>query len=187
MVSEAQLGELLVGAYHKLETDCEIVSYNQRSKEQGEQMEIDVVAIDSTGAQQTVYACEVITHLHGTIYPGTPSTDRWDAYGNDNYQYTLEKLWRKFNSDHDYVTRVFDDADQYIFQLWSPVIPRGLLTSGLDELSEDFEAKHGVEIELIINNAYTDRIDELRDSARADKKGYGEPAFRFLQILEHLR
>ncbi|MUV56253.1 hypothetical protein [Halogeometricum sp. CBA1124] len=187
MVSEAQLGELLVGAYHKLVTDCEIVSYNQRSKEEGEQMEIDVVAIDSRGMKQTIYACEVITHLHGTLYPGTPSTDRWDEYGNSDYQYTLEKLWRKFNSDYDYVTRVFDDADEYVFQLWSPVVPRGLLTSGLDELSNDFKDKSGAEIELVINESYTDRINELRELARADKKGYGEPAFRFLQILEHLR
>jgi len=187
MASEAQLGELLVGAYHKLETDCEIVSYNQRSKEQGEQMEIDVVAIDSAGSEQTVYACEVITHLHGTIYPGTPSTDRWDAYGNDDYQYTLEKLWRKFNSDYDYVTRVFDDADEYVFQLWSPVVPRGLLTSGLDELSQDFQDENDAEIELIINSSYTDRIEELQELAAEEKKGYGEPAFRFLQILEHLR
>lgn len=187
MVSDAQLGELLVGAYHKLVTDCEIVSYNQRSKEAGEQMEIDVVAIDSGGGEQTIYACEVITHLHGTIYPGTPSTDRWEAYGNDDYQHTLEKLWRKFNSDHDYVTRVFDDADEYVFQLWSPVIPVGYVTSGLDELSEGFEDKTGSDIDLIINEAYTDRITELQRLAGTDKKGYGEPAFRFLQILEHMR
>jgi hypothetical protein len=37
-----QLGEQLVGAYHKLANDCEIVSYNQRSKLEGDQMEIDV-------------------------------------------------------------------------------------------------------------------------------------------------
>jgi hypothetical protein len=46
MVSETQLGEHIVGAYHKLVTDCEVVSYNQRSKTEGEQMEIDVIGID---------------------------------------------------------------------------------------------------------------------------------------------
>lgn len=187
MVTEARLGELLVGAYHKLITDCEVVSYNQRSKEQGEQMEVDLIGIDSTDGKQVVYACEVITHLHGTIYTGTPSTDRWAEYGNSNYQYSLEKLWTKFNSDYDYVTGIFDDADKYVFQLWAPVIPRGLLTDGLSELSNDFEAENGYPAELLINEEYTERIEELREFASAHKKDYGEPGFRFLQILEHLR
>lgn len=187
MVSETQLGEHIVGAYHKLITDCEIISYNQRSKTQGEQMEIDVIGIDSMGDDQVIYTCEVITHLHGTIYPGTPSTDRWEEFGNDGYQYTLEKLWKKFAADHRYVTSVFDDADRYIFQLWAPVIPRGYLTDGLDQLAEEFEEEYGHRIEMVINEEYTERVNELHEFAAEDKKDYGEPAFRFLQILEHLR
>lgn len=54
MVSETQLGEHIVGAYHKLVTDCEVVSYNQRSKTEGEQMEIDVIGINSTDGEQTM-------------------------------------------------------------------------------------------------------------------------------------
>jgi hypothetical protein len=38
-----------------------------------------------------------------------------------------------------------------------------------------------------VNEEYTEKIDELRDKAAAEKKSYGEPAFRFLQILEHMR
>lgn len=187
MAPQAQLGEQLVGAYHKLITDCEVVSYNQRSKTQGEQTEIDVIGINSHGDEQVIYTSEVITHLHGTIYPGTPSTSRWEDYGNDDYQYTLEKLWKKFVADHAYVTEIFDDADQYVFQLWAPVIPNGYLTDGLIQLSNDFAAEYGQEIELVINEEYTSRVDELRELAAEEKKDYGEPAFRFLQILEHLR
>jgi hypothetical protein len=187
MVSETQLGEHIVGAYHKLVTDCEVVSYNQRSKTEGEQMEIDVIGIDSTDGEQVIYTCEVITHLHGTIYPGEPSTSRWDEFGNTDYQYTLEKLWKKFTADHEYVTEVFDDADQYVFQLWSPVLPRGYLTDGLDQFAAEFEAEYNHDIEMIINGEYTDRVEDLRELAADDKKDYGEPAFRFLQILEHLR
>ncbi|MFC7173946.1 hypothetical protein ACFQL0_12485 [Haloplanus litoreus] len=40
---------------------------------------------------------------------------------------------------------------------------------------------------MIINGEYTDRVEDLRELAADDKKDYGEPAFRFLQILEHLR
>lgn len=187
MVSETQLGELIVGAYHKLITDCEVVSYNQRSKTQGEQMEIDVIGINSVDGEQIIYTCEVITHLHGTIYPGTPSTNRWAEYGNEDYQYTLEKLWRKFGADHGYVTDVFDDADRYVFQLWSPVLPRGYLTDGLAQLADDFEDEYDHRIELVINSEYTERVEDLQEMAAGDKKDYGEPAFRFLQILEHLR
>lgn len=187
MTSEAQIGELLVGAYHKLVTDAEVVSYNQRSKEQGEQMEIDVVAIDSEDGRQVVYACEVITHLHGTIYSGTPDNDRWEDFGNDGYQYTLQKLWNKFHADHDYVTTVFDDADEYVFQLWSPYFPDGLLTDGLNRLADEYENETNHEIDIFVNDVYTERIEELRELAAEDKKSYGEPAFRFLQILEHMR
>jgi hypothetical protein len=187
MVSEAQIGELLVGAYHKIITDAEVVSYNQRSKERGEQMEIDVVAIDSQDGEQTVYACEVITHLRGTIYSGTPDSSRWSEFGNDGYQYTLEKLWDKFKSDQSYVTRVFDDADEYVLQLWSPYFPEGKLTDGLEKLSEEYKEEKRQEIEILVNEQYTEKINELREQAAKDKKSYGEPAFRFLQILEHMR
>ncbi|MDQ2052952.1 hypothetical protein RBH26_21145 [Natronolimnohabitans sp. A-GB9] len=187
MVSETQLGEHIVGAYHKLITDCEIVSYNQRSKTDGEQTEIDVIGINSTNGEQVIYTCEVITHLHGTLYPGKPTTDRWEEFGNSDYQYTLEKLWKKFTSDHRYVTDVFDDADRYVFQLWSPVVPRGYVTDGLDQLTNDFENEYNHEIEMVINEDYTARVEELRELAANERKDYGEPAFRFLQILEHLR
>lgn len=187
MVSNAQIGELIVGAYHKIVTDAEVVSYNSRSKEDGEQMEIDVVAIDSSNGTQTVYACEVLTHLNGSAYSGTPETEKWTDYGNDSYQYSLEKLESKFRSDYDYVTRVFDDADEYVFQLWAPSLSDGYLTDGLEKLSTDFEAEYGESIDLVINEAYTERVDELRALAAEDTKSYGEPAFRFLQILEHLR
>ena len=187
MVSETQLGEYIAGAYHKLVTDCEVVSYNQRSKEAGDQLEIDVIGINSEGDKQTIYTCEVVTHIGGMIYPGTPSTDRWDEFGGDNYQYTLEKLWSKFVADHGYVAEIFDDADRYVFQLWSPVVPRGLLTNGLGQLAQDFEDQYSSDIEIVINENYTARVDKLRALAAEDKKNHGEPAFRFLQILEHLR
>lgn len=186
-MTNPQLGEQLVGAYHKLVNDCEIVSYNQRSRQEGDQMEIDVIAINSEDSGQIVYACEVITHLHGMRYTGSPDSDRWNDYGSEMYQNTLERILRKFNSDCSYVRRVFDDADEYCFQLWSPVVPEGQLTDGLDELEQVFETEAEEDLELVINQSYSKRIDELRDLASKDKKEYGEAAFRFLQILEHMR
>ena len=187
MVSETQLGEYIVGAYHKLVTDCEVVSYNQRSKEAGDQLEIDVIGINSEGEQQTIYTCEVVTHIRGTLYSGDPSTDRWKEFGGSDYQYTLEKIWSKFVADHSYVTEIFDDADKYVFQLWAPYISKGYLTNGLDQLSQDFEDQYSSEIQMVINEDYTARVNDLRSLASEDRKNHGEPAFRFLQILEHMR
>lgn len=185
---QTQIGELIVGSYLRIINDCELVSYNQRSKEAGRQMEIDVLGVESTSGNQTVYGCEVVTHLHGTLYSGSPEREGWwTEYGNEGYQYTLKRLWEKFDEDYDLLREVFDDADRYVLQFWSPVVPRGILTDGLDELQQRFEAEYGVEIDLVINEEYTHRIGELQTRAAESKKSYDEPAFRFLQILEHLR
>lgn len=193
MSIQAQPGELLVGAHHRLITGCELVSYNQRSREQGNQFEMDVLAIRSQDGRQTVYACEVITHVNGMLYVGNPSTDRWDEFGNDNYQWTLERIWRKFEADFDYVTDVFDTADEYVFQLWSPVVPVGHRTNGLEvlgpELEEDLNGRVETEcsVDLYYNEDYTQRVNSLRQVAEADAGGSGNIAFRFLQILANLR
>lgn len=192
MPIQAQPGELLVGAYHRLITGCELVSYNQRSREQGNQLELDVLAIHSENGHQTVYACEVITHVNGMLYVGTPSTDRWEEFGNDNYQRTLERIWEKFETDFEYVTDVFDTADEYVFQLWSPVAPEGHRTSGLKVLQPKLEkelnsrSETNCTVDLCYNEGYTERIDALRDEAKTDAGGSGNRAFRFLQILENL-
>lgn len=186
-MSNTQLGEQLVGAYHKMISECEIVSYNQRSPEAGEQMEIDVIGIQTDNDRQTIYVCEVITHLHGMRYSGSPSTTEWEEYGNDMYQHTLERIYRKFQSDFEYTIDIFDTADNYIFQLWSPVVPQGSLTDGLNALKLRFENTYDRELELIINSRYFTKISSLQKLASKEKKQYGEPAFRFLQILGHMR
>lgn len=180
-------GEHLVGAYLRLIEECELVSYNQRSSESGHQMELDVLGVRSDGSEQTIFACEVTTHLDGIVYSGTPSTDRWSDYGNQGYQYTLERIEEKFTRDQEYVADIFDEADEYALQLWSPYINRGLLTDGLEELSRAFSSTHDATIDLVINEAYTARIDELRELAQRTTKDYGEPGFRYVQILENLR
>jgi len=193
MTVQAQPGELLVGAYHRLITGCELVSYNQRSREQGNQIELDVLAIHSEGRKQTVFACEVITHVNGMLYVGEPATDRWNEFGNLNYQHTLERIWNKFEVDFDYVTDVFDTADSYVFQLWSPVVPEGYRTNGLQDLGPALESElndrtdNDCRVDLIYNEKYTDCINKLRQAAEDDPGGSGNDVFRVLQILEHLR
>lgn len=187
MVTDVKLGESLVGAYHKIITKCQVVSYNQRSPQQGKQLEVDVIGIYTEAGRQTVYVAEVLTHLDGTPYSGKPDDDRWAAFGGDKYQFTLQKLWNKFTDDHEHVEHVFDDADEYIFEFWSPVLPDGMLTDGLDQLSADFEEETGCELRIIVNEDYAERIGLLREAAGEETKGYSSPAYRFLQILEHMK
>jgi len=58
---------------------------------------------------------------------------------------------------------------------------------GLEELADRFESETGEELELIINQDYTERIENLQTEAQGDTSDYGAPAFRFLQILENLK
>ena len=192
MTEQPESGELLVGSYLRLIEECELVTYNQRSQEQGNQLEIDVIGVDNTDdGDQVVYTCEVVTHIDGLHYSGTPNTDRWEEYGNDDYQHTLERLWRKFSTDRKYVMELFDSADSYVFQFWSPVV-RGnrdekYLLTGLYDLADEFEEETDAELELVINEEYSERIEALRRRAGQTEKDYGELGFRILQILEHLR
>jgi|GEM_PF-3321364 len=150
-------------------------------------MEVDVIGVASEDGRQTVYTAEVLTHLDGTPYSGTPSSDRWSEFGGDKYQVTLEKLWEKFEDDHKYVTNVFDDADEYVFEFWSTTLPDGMLLDGLDQLKEDFEKKYDCEFRVVVNEKYAKQIGELQTRAKTETKGYSTPAYRFLQILGHMR
>lgn len=191
----ATWGELLVGAYHERVTGCEVIGYNNRSDEQGDQMEADVVGVDTDvkSGRQTVYVCEVVTHMDGDLYSGTPDANsRWAEYAdNDAYVRSFKKVWRKFEDDHRYVTRAFPGADEYEFQFWAPVVTGwargGDLIDGLNAVSDEFLAEYDHSIELVINQEYTERIETLEQKAQGDTSNYGSPAFRFLQILENLK
>jgi len=92
-MTQAQPGEQLVGADLRVIERCDLVTYNQRSMEQGDQMELDVLGVKSILDGQRVFACEVVTHLDGQLYSGTPSSDEWAEYGNGSYQYSLERIF----------------------------------------------------------------------------------------------
>lgn len=148
---------------------------------------MDVLAIKTENGQQRVYVCEVVTHLDGINYGGEPVDDYWSEFGSKSYQGTLDTIYHKFIEDHQYVTRVFEDAEEYQFQLWAPNVPEGYLTAGLDQMITRFQSEREGSLELKINEQYTEEIEKLRSKASRETKRYGEPAFRFLQILEHMR
>jgi len=61
---------------------------------------------------------------------------------------------------------------------WSPVVPVGYLTEHLPQIRG---------LELVINQHYAAKIEELRSLARTETHDAGNEFFRALQILEHLR
>lgn len=151
-------------------------------------MELDVLGVRSTSnGSQRIHACEVLTHINGLHYRGSPDTDEWEEFGNNAYQYSLQRIWEKFELDHSLLSYVFDSRDEYVLQLWSPIVPQGTLTDGLAELQDRFESAYDVRIELVINEQYTNRVNELRERASQTTKSYDEPAFRFFQIIEYMR
>jgi len=173
MTTSPKAGELLVGACLRLVTGCQVVVYNQHSSRQGNQNEIDVIGVHTTPTgDQEIYSCEVVTHLNGI------------GYGN--YEESTARLRKKFRHHQREITEIFDSADTYRLQLWSPNVQPGLVTR-LEELSTEFTDADRTTLDLVINERYTDRIGDLRAEAAETTKQRGELAFRMLQILEHLK
>ena len=61
---------------------------------------------------------------------------------------------------------------------WSPVVPNGYLTNELSKIET---------LELVLNKDYTSKIATLRQEAKEATNDVGNPFFRILQILEHLK
>jgi|SRR6267143_252132 len=161
-----EMGEFLVGAWLKEVKKCDFIQYNARLPE-GHLPglgEVDVVGLDLKN--KIAYLCEVTTHLRGVLY-GT-------------YQKTLMKIQAKFKRDKEFADKMLTDFPTRRYMLWAPVVPKGKLTLQLTELE-----KEGVE--LVVNKNYAEQIDELTKAAREKANDTGNPAFRLLQILEHLR
>lgn len=158
------IGEQLVGAYLKTIENCDVVSYNVRPRGGGLQGlgELDVVGLRFL--DRTAILCEVITHIKGTLY-GT----------NEG---TVRKILQKHERQKTYADTHLVEFTTRRFMLWAPRVPRGYITNALLEHRE---------LELVINENYKAKIDELRREARNRTNDEGNDAFRLLQILESLR
>ena len=61
---------------------------------------------------------------------------------------------------------------------WSPVVRVGAITKSLAEIDG---------LQLVINGAYTKCVRELEAQAKQTNRDAGNPFFRVLQLLAHLR
>jgi len=161
---KTEIGEYIVGAYLKIIKKCNFVDYNVRPPVGGLEglNELDVVGLDFKN--KTAYLCEVTTHITGLLY-------------KDN-KTTIEKIKKKYKRQKEYADKYLPGFLKGHFMFWSPVVPKGYITKELEKIDG---------LELIINKEYTQCIDELRIKAKELTNDVGNPFFRMLQILEHLR
>lgn len=160
----AEMGEYAVGAYLKIINGCDFVDYNVRRPGGGLAGldELDVIGLDFKN--KVAYLCEVTTHITGLLYVDNPTT--------------VKRVKQKYEKQRKYAEEHLEDFPSRHFMFWSPVVPQGYLTQGLQKING---------LELVINEEYTTRIGELRLKAKVMANDTGNPFFRVLQILEHLR
>ncbi|KYP80110.1 hypothetical protein [Ferroacidibacillus organovorans] len=162
---EPEVGELLVGAYLKMIVGCQFIDYNVRVPGGGQDglRELDVVGFDFNS--KTAYLCEVTTHILGALY-------------GSGTEETIERIIKKHEFQRSYAGLHLTDFPTLQFQFWSPYVPVGKITKALEGVPS---------LELVINQNYTARVNELRAKAREVSYDAGNSVFRTLQILEHLR
>lgn len=162
-----EIGELLVGAYLKVITGCELVSYNVRPLGGG-QHEIDVIGLHFN--PMTAYLCEVSTHLSGLLY------------GNGNAA-TLQRIRQKVEYMNRYASKNLPTTFQHTVMFWAPYVPQGALTAGLQALADELGF-----LDLVINGTYATWINSLLvEAAQQPPAATENDAFRLLQLLQHLR
>jgi len=153
------VGESLVGAYMRQVRGCHTVAFNTFLP-QG-QGELDVVGVANSPDGVEVWMAEVAIHLDSLNYGG--------------YAKTVDKVSTKVAAARAYASQVYRDVTPTV-ELWSPVVPSGLVS-----------ALAAVEVDLIVNDDFTARVNGLAELAKAHTKMTGDDAYRFLQLLTHLR
>jgi len=168
-----EMGEFLVGAWLKVVQKCDFIQYNDRLPGGGLKglAEVDVIGLNLTSKE--AYLCEVTTHLRGLGYVDYPTT--------------IEKLRTKFESDKKYADEMLKAFPTRHYMFWSPVVPEGKLITLLDELKKELQRRLNLDLELVINRQYAERVDQLKNEAHDKNEDTGNPAFRLLQILGHLK
>ena len=160
---KTEMGEYIVGACLKLLRECDFVDYNVRRPGGGLAglNEIDVVGLNLKS--KTTYLCEVTTHLDGLLYV--------------NAKTTVDRINKKYKHLRDYAKDLLSDFPNRHFMFWSPVV-RESIAIELNKING---------LELVINKDYTAYIELLQQLAKKGTHDTGNPTFRVLQILRHLR
>lgn len=175
------IGELVVGAWLTEVDGYDFVVYNQRPGRDlpesfapkglagvGARLgELDVIGMHTPKRQS--YLAECTTHLGGVLFAGGPEAG-------------LAKLKRKFAVSAAYAKLLQERTElKPELAFWSPKVPKGLL-----ERRGELEDAVGRPIEMVVNETYTDRVNQLIDTASRRMNVTGNDFYRTLQLLTHL-
>ncbi len=170
------IGEELVAAYLQHIKGCEFTQQNLYTP--GVQGEIDVVGINL--AKKSIYVCEVAIHLStGLLYTKNAKPNN------------VAKLTEKFSRDIEYAEKYFPDYKRH-FMLWSPIVRESKIDAVLnqlrdvEEIARQIQSKYDVVLELVVNEAFQARLEELRRFARGKSEELKNPVLRLFQIEESL-
>ena len=156
------MGELVIGAYLKMERNCDLICYDVSIGDQGE---IDVVGINFE--RKEFYMCEASTHLEGLNY----------GRGNQEIVPRIKKKFERATHFKDKLAKSIQDF-QFIFMFWSPIVAENVI----QDLRESMPY-----VDLVCNQTYSEKINELFANAKQTKSLSGEKFFRALQILAHMK
>jgi hypothetical protein len=158
-----EMGEYIFGACLKLLRECVFIDYNVRRPGGGLAgiNEIDVIGLDFK--TKTAYLCEVTTHLEGLLYGSSANA-------------TVERIGKKYDRLRSYAKECLSEFTPH-FMFWSPVV----------RWSVESELRKIKGLEMVINKDYADYVAALKELAKKGTHDTGNPAFRLLQILGHLR
>ena len=162
------LGEQIVGDWLKLCRGCEFVEYNLPTTDK--QGEIDVVGINIQ--TKKVYVCEVATHLETGM-----------RYTKDGRSDNIERFCKKFKKDILYAKIHFECCGfGPVYMLWSPIVKGSDQQKNIEVIREKIKNDEGVDLELVINEEYKKRFDDLRAQADGETKALKSPVLRLMQI-----
>lgn len=169
------VGEEICGEYLSHILECDFVSYNILTP--GVQGEIDVVGIDLKN--KIVYVCEVAIHTMGLLYVTNKRADDFNRF------------YSKFVKNINYAKTKFDTF-QIIPMLWSPIVknsgPKAKYNTllELNRLKDVILLEYNLNLELIINEDYSDAMEKLKSFTSTKTSEFSSPVMRLFQIEKSL-
>ena len=152
-----EIGEELVGAYLTEIKACDYVMYGVRSTVPGVEGLNELDVVGLNLENRDAYLCEVTTHLGGMD---------WSAIRRVPKKHEFQKLYAK---------KYLRDFRHIEFSLWSPRV-----------VGKKVDAIRIKGLELVINEEFTKRMNELTARAKKDHHPTNNTAYRLIQILENL-
>ncbi|MCL4252814.1 MAG: hypothetical protein KJ043_03430 [Anaerolineae bacterium] len=156
--------------------ECEFVKYNLTTRKK--QGEVDVLGLNLK--TQTVYICEVATHTQGL------------EYTKNGVKSTVETLEKKFLNDVEYAQTYLANFTQQ-FMFWSPIVRLPVSDNtkhntffDLAQVQKIIHDRYQINIEMVVNENYLHKINELKSRANKETSASEYPVFRMLQIINSL-